>query len=75
MAGLLVLWARARMREMPDNIPRNRDRGRDAGKGTEERNERGTEEWNGGDAGRAFCCNFDLLPHKCDVTPKSWTDY
>ena len=24
MAGLLVLWARARMREMPVNIPRNR---------------------------------------------------
>ena len=55
--------ARARMRGgmhreegMPYNSRRNRNRGRDAGKGTEERN--------GGDAGRAFCCNFDLLPHK-----------
>ena len=41
------------------------------GEGTEEwnggeRNGEGTEEWNGGEAGagRAFCCNFDLLPHK-----------
>ena len=43
MAGLLVLWARARMREMhreegmPDSIRRNRNRGRDAGKAQRER--------------------------------------
>ena len=43
MAGLLVSWAPARMREMPDNIRRNRNRGRDAGKAQRERNERGTE--------------------------------
>ena len=43
------------------------------GKGTEGAGRRGTEEWNGEDAGKgaqrsgtrgAFCCNFDLLPHK-----------
>ena len=57
MAGLWVLWARARMREMhreegmPDNIRRNRDRGRDAGKSTEAAERRGTQEWNG----EAFC--------------------
>ena len=91
MAGLFVLWARARMREgcterrgcritsggiktgaemrgraqrsgtegvreMPDNIRRNRNRGRDAGRAQRS----GTR----GEAGRALCCNFDLLPHK-----------
>ena len=47
------------VREMPDNIRRNRNRGRDAGRAQRERN--------GGEAGverEAFCCNFDLLSHK-----------
>ena len=60
MAGLFVLWARARMRGgmhreegMPDNIRRNRDRGRDAGK---TQRERGGVQRSGtrGDAGEGF---------------------
>ena len=38
---------------MPDNIRRNRDRGQDAGRGTEAAG-KGTEEWNGEDAGKGF---------------------
>ena len=69
MAGLLVLWARARMRGgvhreegMPDNIRRNKNRGRDAGKSTEERNERG--------CGRGLFVVLSTSSPIYDVTPK-----